>query len=852
MRILSCQIVNFGCLSGRSYSFKDGLNVLYAENGSGKSTLAVFIKAMFYGLPVTTKRSLNENERKHYAPWNGGSYGGALEFEAAGKTYRIERFFAAKEKDDRFALYDLATGKPSKDFGSSVGDDLFGVDADGFERSLYISQRLPFEGPDKNITIYKKLGDLLQVSDDLGDYGGANERLERAVRSFRTLGEKGIIWDIKRQIAAKNEEIRIAAEASARCEQLSRDIAALEEQKATLLTEKEQAQKNREHAEQRRIMEEKGASYRRLNATLEQDTRALMPLEAFFSKRLPTEAVIVEAENVLQKLEEEEIKLSLAKMSREDEEKFKELSSRMKDIPSAQDITFLHDKLTHFQQAANEAHATEKAENSEFDSLTAIFKAHLPSDAEVDAIHRATAAYDEAEATLLMNEEAQHQKRRIPHLSISLGIAALSALLLAVAGAIFSLFPLAIGAGVCALIAAALSFFFFRRAPHAENAAVKKLHECQSALSALLTPYPYKEKNPSVCAKLLFKDMARFRTLTEEDKHRQTTHEQALARASGARASIHAILTRYGITEEPAEGIAKLEADAKELSRLQTLENGHNQSRTVLRAAIHEKKAFLTAFFADYEQVSDLPFREALTTLRQKLVLSRECLIRYEHDRQALRTFLDESGYRPEEPLPPYIGESTVFAQKEKEISDLLLALEKRITERSAELERQKEIAATEVQKSAEKETLKQELAQAEHTLSLLQKAQKLLKDAKEDLSTRYLKDMEGHFDRYLALLSDKKEKYTFDTDLALSTEREGERRTVEALSRGEQDLAAFCARLSLVDAIFQKETPFLVLDDPFVNLDDTHYARAFDLLKQLSERFQILYSVCSTARMPK
>jgi len=199
--------------------------------------------------------------------------------------------------------------------------------------------------------------------------------------------------------------------------------------------------------------------------------------------------------------------------------------------------------------------------------------------------------------------------------------------------------------------------------------------------------------------------------------------------------------------------------------------------------------------------------------------------------------------------MPPYIGESETFAHKEKELAENLLTLEKRIAELHLQIDTQNEIALMLPLKAAELDGLTSELAVAEHTHELLGKTQKLLKEAKEDLSTKYLRDMEKHFSEYLAALDNKADGYSFDIDLALSTEREGERRSVEALSRGEQDLAAFCARLSLVDAIFSKETPFLVLDDPFVNLDDKHYARAFSLLERLAERFQIFYSTCSRAR---
>ena len=64
MKLIQCHIENFGGLSDVDFSFEEGLTVLYQPNGFGKSTLAAFIKAMFYGFPRNTKRSLSENDRK--------------------------------------------------------------------------------------------------------------------------------------------------------------------------------------------------------------------------------------------------------------------------------------------------------------------------------------------------------------------------------------------------------------------------------------------------------------------------------------------------------------------------------------------------------------------------------------------------------------------------------------------------------------------------------------------------------------------------------------------------------------------------------------------------------------------
>ena len=140
MKLLKLEVVNFGKLSGYTVDLTDGMNRFHHENGFGKTTLAVFIKAMLYGLPASRVQSLDKNERKKFTPWQGGEFGGSLEFESEKGRFRIERFFGAKEANDEFRLFDLSTNKPSKAYSSDVGTELFGIDAEGFEKSIYIAQ----------------------------------------------------------------------------------------------------------------------------------------------------------------------------------------------------------------------------------------------------------------------------------------------------------------------------------------------------------------------------------------------------------------------------------------------------------------------------------------------------------------------------------------------------------------------------------------------------------------------------------------------------------------------------------------------------------------------------------------
>ena len=115
MKIISCHIENFGKLHDCTLHFADGLNTFCEENGWGKSTFAAFVRAMFYGLEGDRKRSIEENERKRYAPWQGGVFGGQLTFEANGKEYRISRVFRDKDVNDEFELREVKTNLISTD-----------------------------------------------------------------------------------------------------------------------------------------------------------------------------------------------------------------------------------------------------------------------------------------------------------------------------------------------------------------------------------------------------------------------------------------------------------------------------------------------------------------------------------------------------------------------------------------------------------------------------------------------------------------------------------------------------------------------------------------------------------------
>lgn len=209
MKLIKIHIENFGKLSEFDYEFKDGINTIIQENGYGKTTFAEFVKAMFYGMENrrNTKVLL---DRKKYAPWQGGAYGGYLDFEIDNSPYRIERFFANKDVDDTFVLYDLTTNLKSNRYSSNIGEELFKINKEAFERSTFISgQNIETS---MNDSINAKLGNILESENDINTSEKAINFLEESIKYYKKTGGRGKINETiieKLELEQKLEKAKI-------------------------------------------------------------------------------------------------------------------------------------------------------------------------------------------------------------------------------------------------------------------------------------------------------------------------------------------------------------------------------------------------------------------------------------------------------------------------------------------------------------------------------------------------------------------------------------------------------------------------------------------------------------------
>jgi len=83
-----------------------------------------------------------------------------------------------------------------------------------------------------------------------------------------------------------------------------------------------------------------------------------------------------------------------------------------------------------------------------------------------------------------------------------------------------------------------------------------------------------------------------------------------------------------------------------------------------------------------------------------------------------------------------------------------------------------------------------------------------------------------------------------------VQVEQDGEMHDSSELSKGLKDLVQICMRMALVEAVYKGvEKPILILDDPFVNLDNERLEKAKGMLTRIGKEYQMVYFICHESR---
>ena len=90
---------------------------------------------------------------------------------------------------------------------------------------------------------------------------------------------------------------------------------------------------------------------------------------------------------------------------------------------------------------------------------------------------------------------------------------------------------------------------------------------------------------------------------------------------------------------------------------------------------------------------------------------------------------------------------------------------------------------------------------------------------------------------------------FRMDADFNVHLLAEGEERNTELLSAGYRNLVELARRMAFIDAMYEEEKPFILLDDPFINLDPPKVEGGMRFLEAIARDHQVIYFTCHESR---
>ena len=772
---------------------------------------------MLYGLDTSHKQSLSENERKKYTPWQGGAFGGWMSFEAKGTRYRIERSFSQKASDDTFTLYNLDTGAVSTDFSASLGEELFGIDADGFERTVFHSEKnLPEKN--ENHTIAAKLSDLVGVEGDIADFDDAISLLEKRRMFYQKRGGAGEIQSTNNEISEL--EIKIA-EADKRALQLAKyekEYTELAERSRTVREEKHALLGKRRENEDKKRRFALVEQYKNMLLSLRADEEREGELLEFFKKKIPTVSEIREASEQLNEADRL-VRSAGAVSGNEEYEQLAEFFKNPTDFSECEKMVRIAEQIAAIDKTVAE---------SDLNAPVCPF-AKVPTEEEISE-------YSELSAKNKAKKSGNGAGLTVTVIGILLAIGGI-ALGFAIAHTLFAV----AGAGLLLTVA---GIVLGRR----------KANEDTTVRDFIRSVYGNAKEDVGEVSVLIEMRAAleRYRAARSDYDRRRATYEEAAAKRSEAENILEGFLAKFDTP--PFSPTQKVNYIAEKHRRFTILSEQMSSEASKSKDSL-QKAALLRDRANEFLQLYNTKSASPLDEIRNNLAEHEALHASLTRRRADAERFALANGINADILSEAREQEASAEFNTDGDIATLdseLLALEGSLSSlRSSIAAISREIEARPVLEEKLLE-LTERRDRYEQNLSVIKKAKELLGKAKTNLTARYLDSTCRGFEKYVSFIDEADSEFSMDTTFSIKKDDMGAARESGWYSRGTKDLYALAVRLSLSDALYEGELPPLILDDPFSAFDDAHTENALSLVKKLSSERQILYFTCSKSRKVK
>jgi hypothetical protein len=151
---------------------------------------------------------------------------------------------------------------------------------------------------------------------------------------------------------------------------------------------------------------------------------------------------------------------------------------------------------------------------------------------------------------------------------------------------------------------------------------------------------------------------------------------------------------------------------------------------------------------------------------------------------------------------------------------------------------------------------LEEEKRRIEKKIAILDSAKEYMKMARDRFMAEYMGPLQKKMISYLDEIYPEKDnrvisdEFELDMDLNVRFKYRGRTISSEYLSEGYKDMVSLSVRFALIDAMYDRELPTVILDDPFTSFDDDKISEGLKLLDKASQSKQIIYFTCHTSRV--
>lgn len=886
MRLISCHIENFGKISEQTFDFSKDCVQICQENGWGKSTLAAFIRVMFYGFAGEGKRNDVENERKRYKPWQGGVYGGMLTFEANNKQYQIFRTFGAKEKDDVFVLRDAKTNLESKDFSKKTGEELFQIDQESFCRTVFISQNDCQTST--NGSINAKLGNLAENTDDINNYEKVDEKLKSLLNGMSPTRKQGSLYKLKDEIAHIEQEVKQGILLDQSIDELNQKMTKLKQEKVTIQSRLEELQEKQKEVSVYQDAKARREQYETACKQLRVRELQLQEQKSYFPGKLPVEWELNEQIAASSELDVIQEAIRSCQLSEKEKNDFKKLERIFADrLPEETEIKEYKEKakaLNTLQLQIAQNRLTPD-EEEQLELYERVIGEEIPKDHVIMHYSSQWGTRNQIKAELPLKEkEVQDFKSKIAQSKaeekkknpiMMIGICLLLA-------GICLLFVQTIAGCLSLGMGAVLMFFgiYVQVTKNKTNVQKQKeyqeqLHELEKSIGlskgkmfsvennvkCFLQKYQISYEEESVIEQLYdLKNQCKEYSNLKLKKEILSTEDQ-YQKYKNMKIQVASYLQQFYPVEvvqknSYMESLFALEKHREYYFSLQVKQGKYQAAQERFQYQLKQLQNYLLDLsFSVPEKI-----HEQLLEMKEHLQQYKTAFYEYENARkrkEQLEKQLTEL----------YIGEGADIIPNAAEVEETLEQIADSMALCNKRLQEIHETVAQYVRQLNMYQEKRAEIAENEEQLENLkaqyqenffkykriEKTKEFLGIAKESFTAKYMEPILKGFKKYYQILTGKEAmQYQIDANTQLTVKEQGLQRNPLVFSTGYQDLMGICMRMALVDAMYEQEKPFLIFDDPFVNLDEEKTTGGMGFLKEIAKEYQVIYFTCHQSRCVK